>query len=320
MVAGMHVSDNKDAVLAQHAYGKDRIRVVKVVRDHHPVHHVHDLDIGVLLTGYTSLVTSYTHADNSLVVATDTIKNIVNLRCYSSPYTGTPELLALDLARFFLDTYAHIDQTHVSVTLNIWDRIVVNDAEHPHAFKQNTGETRMVRLTLERPLSGQSAYHCSKLESSLQNLVVLKTTESSFSGFHQDQYRTLPDAADRILSTKIDCRWSIPPKGLSLSQLFGIDWDAVYHIVKSVTLTRFAVDNSPSVQGTLWEMAVEILAKVPKEIFQIYYSLPNRHVFAIDLSKWGIKNEGPTATLFKPLEDPNGLITAVVARPSLSKL
>lgn len=54
--------------LSHARYGKDKIRVFRVVREGH-WHHIVEYNVQVLLEG--DLDTSYTQADNSVVVATD---------------------------------------------------------------------------------------------------------------------------------------------------------------------------------------------------------------------------------------------------------
>ena len=41
----------------------------------------------------------------------------------------------------------------------------------------------------------------------MKDLRVLKTTQSAFVNFVQDEYRTLPDAHDRVFSTVVSARW-----------------------------------------------------------------------------------------------------------------
>ena len=41
----------------------------------------------------------------------------------------------------------------------------------------------------------------------IRDLKVLKTTKSSFKSFVADEYRTLPDTDDRVLSTTVTCNW-----------------------------------------------------------------------------------------------------------------
>ncbi len=45
------------------------------------------------------------------------------------------------------------------------------------------------------------------MTSGLRNLRILKTTQSSFTNFVNDSYRSLPDADDRIFSTIIRSQW-----------------------------------------------------------------------------------------------------------------
>ncbi|MFM7375914.1 MAG: urate oxidase, partial [Chthoniobacterales bacterium] len=62
--------------LSSHRYGKARVRVVKILREG-ARHTVVEADVQVLLEG--DFETSYTKGDNSKVVATDTIKNTINV-------------------------------------------------------------------------------------------------------------------------------------------------------------------------------------------------------------------------------------------------
>src|SRR5262249_7527023 len=61
------------AVLAQHSYGKSRIRLTKVTR-HADRHDVRELLIEISLEG--DFAGSYTHGDNRLIIPTDTMKNV----------------------------------------------------------------------------------------------------------------------------------------------------------------------------------------------------------------------------------------------------
>jgi len=57
-------------VLATARYGKDKVRVFRVVRDQESkVHDVVEYNVTVLVEG--AIETSYTQADNTVVIATD---------------------------------------------------------------------------------------------------------------------------------------------------------------------------------------------------------------------------------------------------------
>ena len=64
------------AKLTAHRYGKARVRVLKILRDG-AVHTLKDLEVAAYLQG--DFESSYTSGDNTKVVATDTIKNTINV-------------------------------------------------------------------------------------------------------------------------------------------------------------------------------------------------------------------------------------------------
>ena len=49
---------------------------------------------------------------------------------------------------------------------------------------------------------------------------------------------------------------------------------------REITLTRFAEDESASVQNTMYKMSEQILAAVP-DVELVNYSLPNKHFFEL---------------------------------------
>lgn len=56
-------------------HGKQRVRVGRVWKDSNGVHHFVEWNVGVNL--FSDCIRSYTHDDNSDIVATDTMKNTV---------------------------------------------------------------------------------------------------------------------------------------------------------------------------------------------------------------------------------------------------
>lgn len=94
---------------------------------------------------------------------------------------------------------------------------------------------------------------------------MLKSTGSAFEGFIRDEYTTLAEVSERILSTSVDLEYrfspvSIPiptdPKLLdfgipkNIGDTKGSVWDAlgVAERAKTSTLDIFAIDESASVQ------------------------------------------------------------------------
>jgi len=265
----------------------------------------------VLLEGNVDV--SYTEADNGPIVATDTIKNTVYILAKHNP-VNPPELFASVLAAHFPGKYSHIHTAHVNIIVHRWTRMNIDGKPHPHSFLRDGAETRNVEVTFSRNAGFT-------VKSKLAGLLVLKSTGSAFWGFHRDEYTTLGETWDRILSTEVDAEWTWKNyKTLDQIRRNAATFDSAYESARNTTMKIFAEDNSASVQATMYKMCEKILADVPA-VEAVDYSLPNKHYFEIDLS-WhkGIKNTGKDAEVYAPQSGPNGLIKCTVVRKPQSKL
>ncbi|KAL8901130.1 MAG: hypothetical protein Q9192_000725 [Flavoplaca navasiana] len=287
-------------------YGKDNIRVYKVYRNNEAgTQDVVEMTVGVLLLG--DIETSYTEADNSVVVATDTMKNTVYLLAKQHP-VSPPELFGSIVASHFVETYKHIHSAQVKVIVHKWTRMTVDGKLHPHSFLRDGADTRNVEAVATE---GKGV----DVRSAIAGLLVLKSTGSAFHGFIRDEYATLPEVSDRILSTEVDCGWSWDTfTNLKDVQAAVPKFDDAWNRAKTITLETFAKDESASVQNTMYKMCEQILFAVPM-VKAVDYSLPNKHYFEIDLSWYnGLKNTGKDAEVYAPQSDPNGLIQCTVSR------
>ncbi|KAF7373852.1 Uricase [Mycena sanguinolenta] len=333
-----------DTAFLSHArYGKDKVRVLRVVREG-KWHHIVEYNVQALLEG--DIETSYTEADNSVVVATDSIKNITYYIAKISPHVLIPERFALHLGTHFVSKYPHIHKAFVTVEQLRWSRIPVpgeqGPTEHPHSFIRDGDEKRIVKVEVHRlAILGATITYLRQVDASkgkdklvanvtagLSDLLVLKTTESAFSGFVRDKYTTLKEVDDRILSTSIDLSYTFAPVDIpkptdaDVEQFTvpadiapGSVWDpAVPTRARAVTLDTFVSDNSASVQATLYRMACLILAQ-NAGVQSVSYSLPNKHYLPVDMGYIGVENLVPAqAEVFMPVAAPSGLITATVSR------
>ncbi|KAL2123836.1 hypothetical protein VTJ04DRAFT_201 [Mycothermus thermophilus] len=293
-------------VLASARYGKDNVRVYKVHKDEKTgVHTVFEMTVCALLEG--EIETSYTTADNSVVVATDSIKNTIYIKAKEHP-VDPPELYASYLGQHFIDTYSHITTAHIKVVQHRWTRMVIDGEPHAHSFYRDGEEKRIVEATITRGVGID-------IKSGIVGLSVLKSTGSAFHGFVRDEYTTLPEVWDRILSTDIDCSWTWKRFADRAAVENGVErFNKAWEQARTVLMRTFANDYSASVQNTMYKMAEEILQLVP-EVDKVGLSLPNKHYWEVDLS-WhkGLKNTGKDAEVFAPQTNPNGLIKCEVAR------
>lgn len=294
------------AIIASARYGKDNVRVYKVDRNEETgVQTVTEMTVCVLLEGEIDV--SYSQADNSVIVATDSVKNTCYIVAKENPVTP-PELYASILSSHFLTKYPHIHKATAKVITHRWTRMTVEGKPHPHSFYRDGQETRNVEVTASRK-DGVL------IRSAIVDLLVLKSTGSQFHSFIKDEYTTLKDTYDRILSTSIDAGWEWKDfKDLDAVKAAVPKFDHAFDAAREITMRLFADIDSPSVQGTMYKMCEEILAAVP-EVETVDYTLPNKHYFEIDLS-WhkGLQNTGKDAEVYAPQSGPNGLIHCKVAR------
>src|SRR6187401_3198500 len=146
--------------LSAQQYGKGRVRVARVQRDGER-HSIHEADVQVLLNG--DFAASYTSADNSLVVPTDTMKNTVNVLAQTE-LGPEIERFGLALGRHFLAKYAQVARCEVTLTGKTWQRI----DGHAHAFTGNNASRTWARIAVSRNDTTVSA--------GVRDFLVLKTT------------------------------------------------------------------------------------------------------------------------------------------------
>jgi urate oxidase len=277
-------------VLGQNDYGKSEIRLVKVVRgvDHHELR---DLTVDVVLEG--DFEAAHLRGDNAGLLATDTMRNTVY--ALAKDYlTGSIEEFGSVLVNHFLDAGPTVEHARVRIVEHPWNRIQVDGRGHEHSFVRGSGErTAVVRGDPDG----------SRAESGIDDLLVLKTTNSGFEGFLRERYTTLPETDDRILATVITASWVY-------GDATGLDFDGLWRRVRQRILETFTDHYSPSVQDTLYRMGKAVLEGFP-EVEKIHFSLPNKHHLLYDLGRFGIENNNE---IFHATSEPYGLIEGTVER------
>lgn len=275
--------------LGPNRYGKAAIRLVRVGRDETP-HRLRDLTVAVALEG--DFTAAHTDGDNAHVIATDTMKNTVY--ALAAEYlTGSIEAYATVVARHFLDQ-PQVERTTVNVREHAWHAIDVAGTPAPDAFVKGGEGTRVATVAATR--------NEVTVEAGVEDLTVMKTTRSAFSGFPRDRFTTLAETDDRLMATKVTAIWRYGPAEL--------DFDAAWTDVRATLLEQFADHDSPSVQTSVWIMAQAMLER-HDEIEEIRMVLPNLHHWTVDLSSFGIDND---RLVYIATTEPHGLIEATVRR------
>ncbi len=279
--------------LAANRYGKAAIRIVRVGRDTTP-HRLRDLTVAVALEG--DFTAAHTDGDNTNVIATDTMKNTAYAFA-ADHLTGSIETYATTLARHFLDA-DQVERATVNVREHAWAPIEVAGSAAPDAFVRTGEGTRVATVVVGRDIA--------VVESGIEDLVVMKTTRSSFSGFPRDRFTTLAETDDRLMATKLTAVWRYGSPD--------IDFDATWHAVRTTLLEVFADHDSPSVQTSVWIMGKAMLER-HEELDEVRMVLPNLHHWTVDLERFGIAND---RLVYISTTEPHGLIEATVRRSEVA--
>jgi urate oxidase len=277
--------------IAQNSYGKSRVRLIKVARSGSR-HEIQNLTINIAFEGDFDAV--HSEGDNALCLPTDTMKNTVYALAGEEREIEQPEALGRRLAEHFLNNNAHVSAVRLQLKETGWERMRFDDKEHPHSFLRNSDEKRTVEITATRMLM--------TVEAGIEDLVVLKSSGSGFAGFKKDEFTTLPECTDRILSTSVKAVWRYSAPEVASFELF-------QSIRKSI-LRTFSEHDSRSVQHTLYAMGEEILERF-SDVEEVRFSLPNIHCLPVDISRFGIENQN---CIFVPTDEPHGLIEATISR------
>jgi urate oxidase len=275
--------------LGANRYGKAAIHLVRVSRD--PAgHRVRDVTVAVALEG--DFTSAHTDGDNSQVITTDTMKNTAYAFA-KDRLGGSIEAYGRALAEHFL-AFVQVDRATVNVREHAWLPIDVAGTRARDAFVRGGEGTRVA--TVSATPGGTT------VQAGVEDLVVMKTTRSAFSGFPRDRYTTLPETDDRLMATRITAIWRYGSPDLNA--------DLTFDAVRSTLLEVFADHDSPSVQASIWIMAREILGR-HEEVDEIRMVLPNLHHWLVDLTPFGLTNDGE---VYVSTTEPHGLIEATVRR------
>ena len=273
--------------LGPNRHGKSRIRLVKVDRSG-GAHRVRDLTVAISLDG--DFGSSYTDGDNSIVIATDTMKNTVYALARDH-LTGPIETFGFALGRHLLAGGPQVEAVNVMIEEHAWRPI----ASAPDAFARDGSFTRTAAVRVDA--AGVQA------RPGIADLAVMKTGRSAFAGFPRDGFTTLKETDDRIMATKVTAGWLLDTRR-------DVDYDASFEAVRSTFLEVFADHDSVSVQASIWIVGKAILER-HAEVVEVSMSLPNLHHFVVDLSPFGIEND---REVFLATTEPHGLIEATVRR------
>jgi urate oxidase len=277
--------------LEENRYGKSRVRLVKVTR-HPNLHDFREWALEILLHG--DFESCFVDGDNTKILPTDTMKNSVYSLARSSSAACIEEF-GKELIAILLDRNPQVSEGEVALSEKQWEHLPIGGKPHPTTFRLASAEVQTAEVTRKR--SGRFA-----VRAGLENLTILKTAGSEFSGFIKDSLTTLPEASDRLFGTAVRARWGYESADVA--------FESLRSSVRETLLSVFAGHASKSVQHTLYAMGKAVLEKI-REIDDIELTMPNIHCLPVDLSRFGQDNPNE---IFVPIDEPHGYIEARIRR------
>ena len=231
------------------------------------------LEVGVEVLG-EDFLPAYTHGDNRLVVATDSMKNFVLRQALA--YDGaTLEGFLHFLGRGFVATYSQLRTLRLTGRELPFAAAVVPDGAGGFGpsevlFDHGRGDYATATLALERVGDGVAVadHECGRV-----GMRLMKITGSAFTSFVRDDYTTLPERGDRPLYVSLDVRWRYGDVAdlLAPDPARYVAAEQVRDLVR-VVFHRFV---SESIQHLVHEMGVRLLERFP-QLAEVGFVAQNR--------------------------------------------
>ena len=291
--------------LDDHNHGKARVRVLKVRRNS-ATHSVSEYTVQTRLFS-PDYAKVFTDEDNTDLVATDTQKNTVYIVAKRTA-ARTPEEMGIALAKHFMTEYPVLSAIEVHVSETAWRR-VVTDGPHDHSFERGSDERAVATVRMSR-----DALDAPDVESRIESMVVLKTTQSGFEGYLRDRYTLLPETRERCLATELSASWRYTRQQGAAP----LDYGAVRQAVRrELQRGLFGPSRggvySASLQATIYDAGCLVLSAVP-DVARIAIDTPNLHYLPFHtLKQVGEQFEDD---VFIPTSEPSGIIHCCVSRPA----
>jgi urate oxidase len=216
-------------------------------------------DVSMEVLGQRFLA-AYTEGDNSRVVATDTMKNVILRRALEHD-GATLEGFLDELGRGFLATYPDMEGLRLSAREQPFAPVEVGAQRErsDRLFAFADGDRGVAELELARAADGSVELVAQR--SGRVGLRLLKTTGSAFTRFARDESTTLPERADRPLFIHLDVHWRYTDPADALARNPGRYIAPIQ--VRDVVATAFHEFVSESIQHLVHEMGQRLLERFP---------------------------------------------------------
>lgn len=219
------------------------------------------MDIRVAMKG-RAFLPSFTEGDNSMIVATDSMKNFI-LHQAGEFEGSTMEDFLQFTSRKFLDKYDHIEAVEMSGVQLPFVEAQSGQEMSEKVFQEKTLEKPTASIELSRQ---GGSYTVVEQQSGITSLHLIKVKGSSFAGYIKDEYTTLPETTDRPLFIYLDIYWRYQEGATAYTAA-----EQVQHIAQQA----FHELDSPSIQKLIFDIGCRVLRRFP-ELTEVSFQSNNR--------------------------------------------
>jgi urate oxidase len=220
-----------------------------------------------------ALLSSFTKGDNSMVVATDSMKNFI-IRQAAAFEGNTAEGFLFFIGERFFEKYGHFTAIELESERIPFLPLEVPGQEGPEesglVFRRSHNDHSGAELSLRRNEGGSEVVGQRGV---LRDLQLIKVSGSSFHGFIRDEYTTLPDSYDRPLFIFLDIYWTY------VSPSDALDGDTGRYVaaeqIRDIAHTVFHQYKTPSIQYLIYRIGLRVLERFP-QLAEIGFESNNR--------------------------------------------
>ncbi|WP_232490210.1 urate oxidase [Neobacillus cucumis] len=220
-----------------------------------------------------AFLSSFTEGDNTVLVATDSMKNFI-LK-HAGDYQGATQEGFLEfVGRRFLEKYPQMTCVKMSGEQIPFEELPVPTKDRfepsPLVFRYSLNEQACASVEVKRTKEGITT---TDQISSLKGLKLIKVRGSSFYGYVKDEYTTLPESYDRPLFIYLNIDWRYndmeDAKGNTQEGYVAAEQ------VRDIASTIFHEENSPSIQNLIYRIGKRILQRFP-QLVEVRFESNNR--------------------------------------------
>ncbi len=216
-------------------------------------------DVKVEVEG-EAFLPSYSEGDNSMLIATDSMKNFVLHQ--AGEFNGpTVEGFLEFVGRKFLETYPQMSGVRLSATEFTFDERPVpgEDGFEPSdlVFRLSDNESAVGDVYLTRSADEPVI---NTLTGGLTGLELAKVGGNSFTDYIQDEYTTLPERDDRTLFISLALSWEYSDP----TDAMGPERYVPAEQVRDIAHVVFNETNPNSIQDLIYQIGTRILERFPQ--------------------------------------------------------